>query len=73
MKKALHRVLGVNGSEGRCSGSQWSGGVSMCVFCVYDQARRIIGDFGIPISILVFVLVDYSIPDTYTQVGLRTS
>lgn len=34
------------------------------------QARRIIGDFGIPISILVMVLVDYSITDTYTQVSL---
>lgn len=32
------------------------------------QARRIIGDFGIPISILVMVLVDYTITDTYTQV-----
>lgn len=32
------------------------------------QARRIIGDFGIPISILVSVLLDYSITDTYTQV-----
>ncbi|KAK7938892.1 hypothetical protein WMY93_002218 [Mugilogobius chulae] len=31
------------------------------------KARRIIGDFGIPISILVSVLVDVSIPDTYTQ------
>ncbi|XP_036065661.1 anion exchange protein 3 [Oryzias melastigma] len=31
------------------------------------KARRIIGDFGIPISILVSVLVDYSITDTYTQ------
>ncbi|KAM9805073.1 anion exchange protein 3 [Neosynchiropus ocellatus] len=31
------------------------------------KARRIIGDFGIPISLLVSVLVDYSIPDTYTQ------
>ncbi|KAJ4933029.1 hypothetical protein JOQ06_029867, partial [Pogonophryne albipinna] len=31
------------------------------------KARRIIGDFGIPISILVSVLVDYSISDTYTQ------
>lgn len=33
-----------------------------------SQARRIIGDFGIPISILVFVMIDYSISDTYTQV-----
>ncbi|XP_062287314.1 anion exchange protein 3 [Scomber scombrus] len=31
------------------------------------KARRIIGDFGIPISILVSVLLDYSITDTYTQ------
>uniref|UniRef100_A0A3Q3S430 Anion exchange protein n=1 Tax=Mastacembelus armatus TaxID=205130 RepID=A0A3Q3S430_9TELE len=31
------------------------------------KARRIIGDFGIPISILVSVWVDYSITDTYTQ------
>ncbi|XP_012582890.1 PREDICTED: anion exchange protein 3 isoform X2 [Condylura cristata] len=31
------------------------------------KARRVIGDFGIPISILVMVLVDYSITDTYTQ------
>lgn len=33
------------------------------------KARRLIGDFGIPISILVMVLVDYSITDTYTQVS----
>ncbi|XP_041662702.1 anion exchange protein 3 isoform X2 [Cheilinus undulatus] len=31
------------------------------------KARRIIGDFGIPISILLSVLVDYAITDTYTQ------
>ncbi|XP_049340845.1 anion exchange protein 3 isoform X3 [Astyanax mexicanus] len=31
------------------------------------KARRIIGDFGIPISILLSVVVDYCIPDTYTQ------
>ncbi|XP_030642976.1 anion exchange protein 3 [Chanos chanos] len=31
------------------------------------KARRIIGDFGIPISILFSVIVDFSIPDTYTQ------
>ncbi len=37
-------------------------------FYQYPQARRIIGDFGIPISILVSVLVDYAITDTYTQV-----
>lgn len=37
------------------------------------QARRIIGDFGIPISILVSVFVDYSITDTYTQVTVTPS
>ncbi|KAM9364295.1 anion exchange protein 3 [Pholidichthys leucotaenia] len=31
------------------------------------KARRIIGDFGIPISILLSVSVDYLITDTYTQ------
>ncbi|XP_067300598.1 anion exchange protein 3 isoform X2 [Pseudorasbora parva] len=31
------------------------------------KARRIIGDFGIPISILISVLVDCTIPETYTQ------
>ncbi|XP_066543095.1 anion exchange protein 3 [Hoplias malabaricus] len=31
------------------------------------KVRRIIGDFGIPISILLSVVVDYFIPDTYTQ------
>lgn len=36
-----------------------------------SQARRIIGDFGIPISILVFVMIDYGISDTYTQVTGR--
>ncbi|KAM9839271.1 anion exchange protein 2b [Aulostomus maculatus] len=29
--------------------------------------RRIIGDFGVPIAILIMVLVDYSIEDTFTQ------
>ncbi|KAJ8004642.1 hypothetical protein DPEC_G00138440 [Dallia pectoralis] len=31
------------------------------------KARRIIGDFGIPISILFSVLLSYCVPDTYTQ------
>lgn len=34
------------------------------------QFRRIIGDFGVPIAILIMVLVDYSIEDIYTQVRL---
>ncbi|XP_078079990.1 anion exchange protein 2-like isoform X2 [Mustelus asterias] len=29
--------------------------------------RRIIGDFGVPIAILVMVLIDFFIKDTYTQ------
>lgn len=37
------------------------------------KVRRIIGDFGIPISILLSVIVDLLIPDTYTQVtGLKS-
>lgn len=36
------------------------------------QFRRMIGDFGVPIAILIMVLVDYSINDTYTQVRLKT-
>ncbi|NXV39072.1 B3A2 protein, partial [Rissa tridactyla] len=31
------------------------------------RIRRLIGDFGVPIAILVMVLVDYGIRDTYTQ------
>ncbi|KAM4604700.1 anion exchange protein 2a [Polymixia lowei] len=31
------------------------------------RLRRMIGDFGVPISILIMVLVDYSVKDTYTQ------
>uniref|UniRef100_A0A7N9AP72 Anion exchange protein n=1 Tax=Mastacembelus armatus TaxID=205130 RepID=A0A7N9AP72_9TELE len=31
------------------------------------RLRRSIGDFGVPIAILIMVLVDYSIEDTYTQ------
>lgn len=51
-------------------------GDSLCPFLarlLVLQARRIIGDFGIPISILVMVLVDYTITDTYTQVGASTA
>lgn len=37
----------------------------------FQQIRRLIGDFGVPIAILVMVLVDYSIRDTYTQVSTQ--
>ncbi|TNN43923.1 Anion exchange protein 2 [Liparis tanakae] len=40
--------------------------VNKLVFCGL-QLRRIIGDFGVPIAILLMVLVDYSVADTYTQ------
>lgn len=33
------------------------------------QLRRVIGDFGVPISILIMVLVDTFIKNTYTQVS----
>uniref|UniRef100_A0A8C3HDU2 Anion exchange protein n=1 Tax=Chrysemys picta bellii TaxID=8478 RepID=A0A8C3HDU2_CHRPI len=35
----------------------------------FVQIRRVIGDFGVPIAILIMVLVDFSIRDTYTQVS----
>jgi len=31
------------------------------------NARRALGDFGVPIAIVIMVLVDYSFGDTYTQ------
>lgn len=31
------------------------------------RVRRVIGDFGVPIAILIMVLIDFSITDTYTQ------
>lgn len=31
------------------------------------RIRRVIGDFGVPIAILIMVLIDYGIHDTYTQ------
>ncbi|XP_069792087.1 anion exchange protein 3-like isoform X2 [Narcine bancroftii] len=31
------------------------------------SVRRIIGDFGVPIAILVMLIVDTSVPDTYTE------
>ena len=31
------------------------------------QARRALGDFGVPIAILTMVFLDYNATDTYTQ------
>jgi len=33
--------------------------------------RRALGDFGVPIAIAIMVAVDYSIAETYTEVGIR--
>ncbi|NXR04690.1 B3A2 protein, partial [Sagittarius serpentarius] len=44
-----------------------SGGAGAGLTLLFPQIRRLIGDFGVPIAILVMVLVDYSIQDTYTQ------
>ena len=48
-------------------GRHWAltAGPSTC-----PQLRRFIGDFGVPISILIMVMVDALIQDTYTQVTL---
>lgn len=37
------------------------------------QLRRVIGDFGVPISILVMVMVNSFVQDTYTQVILSST
>ncbi|XP_073191076.1 anion exchange protein 2 isoform X4 [Lepidochelys kempii] len=36
-------------------------------FSKLAKIRRVIGDFGVPIAILIMVLVDFSVQDTYTQ------
>lgn len=33
-----------------------------------SQARRLIGDFAIPLAILIMVVLDIIIKDTYTEV-----
>ena len=32
-----------------------------------DQARRALGDFGVPIAIVITVMLDYGVQDTYTE------
>ena len=34
---------------------------------VISQARRALGDFGVPIAIVIMVLIDFSFDDTYTE------
>lgn len=31
------------------------------------QARRALGDFGVPIAIVLMVTLDYFVPETYTE------
>lgn len=33
----------------------------------YFKARRALGDFGVPIAIVIMVSLDYFIPQTYTE------
>lgn len=44
------------------------GGEPRRFLTVSPQVRRLIGDFGVPISIFVMALADFFISDTYTQV-----
>ncbi|TMS09143.1 Anion exchange protein 2 [Larimichthys crocea] len=55
-RDVFHRFLPAEVQEQRIL--SWKAGV---------RFRRMIGDFGVPIAILIMVLVDYSINDTYTQ------
>lgn len=72
------RVRGAGGTAARARGEPGFGGtgspgvvgeVGAGLSPSLQQIRRLIGDFGVPIAILVMVLVDYSIRDTYTQVS----
>ncbi|TMS22257.1 Band 3 anion transport protein [Larimichthys crocea] len=36
-------------------------------FAKLARVRRLLGDFGVPISIFLMVVIDYNISDTYTQ------
>ncbi len=40
-------------------------------FIALFQARRLIGDFAIPMAIAIMVVLDIIIKDTYTEVGSR--
>lgn len=40
----------------------------LTVGTVSPQVRRLIGDFGVPISIFIMALADFFVKDTYTQV-----
>ena len=42
-------------------------GISLC-FAFHLQARRALGDFGLFIAIILMVLFDHFLADTFTQV-----
>lgn len=42
--------------------------IHVCLISDY-QVRRLIGDFGVPISMFLMIVLDYNIADTYTQVS----
>lgn len=42
--------------------------INVCLISDY-QVRRLIGDFGVPISMFLMIILDYNIADTYTQVS----
>lgn len=58
--------------QSHCSFLQWGDplgwGGHAGFLTVSPQVRRLIGDFGVPISIFVMALADFFINDTYTQV-----
>lgn len=68
------RALGLTGTseDGARVGTSENGesGALTTGSSSFPQLRRVIGDFGVPISILIMVLVDTFIQDTYTQVSL---
>ena len=39
----------------------------LCLTMSYIQIRRALGDFGVPIAIVIMVLVDYSAGDGFTE------
>lgn len=46
----------------------FNGQLHVCLISDY-QVRRLIGDFGVPISMFLMIVLDYNIADTYTQVS----
>ena len=45
----------------------FSGPYNVVFISCFFQVRRALGDFGMPIAILIMVLLDLSVHDTFTQ------